>query len=56
MCFTTGAAVVTLKFFIGYRLSDKIYSMLITKFDKRGQNSILFDDFIQCCVVLQVWT
>ena len=55
ICFTTGAAVVTLKFFIGYRLSDKIYSMLITKFDKRGQNSILFDDFIQCCVVLQVW-
>lgn len=40
----------------GYRLSDKIYSMLITKFDKRGQNSILFDDFIQCCVVLQVLT
>ena len=28
--------------------------MLITKFDKSGMGAILFDDFIQCCVVLQV--
>ena len=34
--------------------SDKMYTMLITKFDKSDRGSILFDDFIQCCVVLQV--
>ena len=31
-----------------------MYTMLITKFDKSGMGAILFDDFIQCCVVLQV--
>ncbi|CAH3153922.1 unnamed protein product [Porites lobata] len=40
----------------GYRLSDKMYTMLITKFDKSGMGAILFDDFIQCCVVLQILT
>ncbi|EDO46008.1 predicted protein [Nematostella vectensis] len=40
----------------GFRLSDRIYSMLITKFDRTGNGAIRFDDFIQCCVVLQILT
>jgi Ca2+-binding EF-hand superfamily protein len=30
--------------------------MLMVKFDRSGSNSIKFDDFIQCCVVLQTLT
>lgn len=38
----------------GYSLSDSLVSTLVRKFDRHGNGTILFDDFIQCCVVLQV--
>ncbi len=38
----------------GYRLSDQFYGVLIRKFDRVGRGTIAFDDFIQCCVVIQV--
>lgn len=41
-------------FFQGYRLSDQFYDILIRKFDRQGKGQVAFDDFIQCCVVLQV--
>ncbi|POI29630.1 hypothetical protein CIB84_006620 [Bambusicola thoracicus] len=37
----------------GYRLSDQFYDTLIRKFDRQGKGQVAFDDFIQCCVVLQ---
>ncbi|EMP33918.1 Programmed cell death protein 6 [Chelonia mydas] len=37
----------------GYRLSDQFYDILVRKFDRQGRGQIAFDDFIQCCVVLQ---
>ncbi|CAJ0956817.1 unnamed protein product, partial [Mesorhabditis belari] len=40
----------------GYRLSDRFYNILMTKFDRTHQGSINFDDFIQLCVVLQTLT
>ncbi|KAK7115325.1 programmed cell death protein 6-like isoform X2 [Littorina saxatilis] len=40
----------------GYRLSDKFYDILVKKFDRQGRGTIAFDDFIQCCVVLQTLT
>lgn len=40
----------------GYRLSDQLLDLLVQKFDRFGHGSILFDDFIQCCVVLQTLT
>ncbi|GFT93893.1 programmed cell death protein 6 [Nephila pilipes] len=39
-----------------YRLSDNFYSLLVRKFDRDGTNTIKFDDFIQCCVLLQSLT
>ena len=42
-------------FLVGYRLSERMYTILITKFDRSGQGAINFDDFIQCCIILQVW-
>lgn len=38
----------------GYRLSDNLISVLIRKFDRFGRGTILFDDFIQCCIILYV--
>lgn len=38
----------------GYRLSEQIVSVMLRKFDRLGRGTILFDDFIQCCVVLHV--
>lgn len=38
----------------GYRLSDEIINMMVQKFDRFGRGTILFDDFIQCCVTLYV--
>lgn len=38
----------------GYSLSDNLINTLVRKFDRHGNGTILFDDFIQCCVVLQV--
>ncbi|XP_078271777.1 programmed cell death protein 6 isoform X1 [Rhinoraja longicauda] len=37
----------------GYRLSEQFYNVLLTKFDRQGRGQIAFDDFIQCCIVLQ---
>ena len=39
---------------LGYRLSDRFYEILIKKFDRSGRGVVNFDDFIQCCVVIQV--
>lgn len=38
----------------GYRLSDNLIGILIRKFDRYGRGTILFDDFIQCCIILYV--
>lgn len=38
----------------GYRLSDNLVNVLLRKFDRHGRGTILFDDFIQCCIVLYV--
>lgn len=38
----------------GYRLSDDILNVMVQKFDRFGRGTILFDDFIQCCVTLYV--
>ena len=38
----------------GYRLSNNFVEMLIHKFDKLGKGTILFDNFIQCCINLYV--
>lgn len=40
----------------GYRLSDSIIDLLVRKFDRHGRGTILFDDFIQCCIVLYTLT
>nr|CAB3264727.1 programmed cell death protein 6-like [Phallusia mammillata] len=40
----------------GYRLSDQFYNILLRKFDRQNKGTIAFDDFIQCCVVLQTLT
>ncbi|XP_059900517.1 programmed cell death protein 6 isoform X1 [Gadus macrocephalus] len=36
-----------------YRLSDQFYGTLIEKFDRQRKGQVAFDDFIQCCIVLQ---
>lgn len=38
----------------GYRLSDEIVTIMVQKFDRFGRGTILFDDFIQCCITLYV--
>lgn len=40
----------------GYRLSDNFYNLLLIKFDRTHSGRIMFDDFIQLCVVLQILT
>nr|CAD7458238.1 unnamed protein product [Timema tahoe] len=40
----------------GYRLSDTLVEVLVRKFDRLGNGTILFDDFIQCCIVLMTLT
>ncbi|KAL3266882.1 hypothetical protein HHI36_011033 [Cryptolaemus montrouzieri] len=40
----------------GYRLSDGLVETLIKKFDRHGKGTILFDDFIQCCITLHTLT
>nr|CAH7725622.1 unnamed protein product [Callosobruchus chinensis] len=40
----------------GYRLSDGVISIILRKFDRHGNGTILFDDFIQLCVVLHTLT
>ena len=38
----------------GFNLSDRFYEILLRKYDRMGRASLSFDDFIQCCVVVQV--
>lgn len=38
----------------GYRINPATITMMVRKFDRLGQGTIAFDDFIQCCVVLHV--
>lgn len=38
----------------GYRISDNLINILVRKFDRHGNGTILFDDFIQCCIALYV--
>ncbi|KAI1726892.1 EF hand domain-containing protein [Ditylenchus destructor] len=40
----------------GYRLSDNFINLLLRKFDRTHTGRIIFDDFIQLCVVLQTLT
>jgi len=40
----------------GYRLSENIIDLMVRKFDRHGNGTILFDDFIQCCIVLHTLT
>ncbi|CAK1544720.1 unnamed protein product [Leptosia nina] len=40
----------------GYRVTDEVVSIMIRKFDRFGRGTILFDDFIQCCVTLNSLT
>ncbi|XP_065827339.1 programmed cell death protein 6-like isoform X2 [Oscarella lobularis] len=40
----------------GYRLSDRFYDLLIRKFDRTGQGTVAFDDFIQCCITVEMLT
>ncbi|CAK1578703.1 unnamed protein product [Parnassius mnemosyne] len=40
----------------GYRLSDEIVTIMVQKFDRFGRGTILFDDFIQCCITLYTLT
>ncbi|XP_075211898.1 apoptosis-linked gene-2 [Lycorma delicatula] len=40
----------------GYRLSEHIIETMVRKFDRHGRGTILFDDFIQCCIVLHTLT
>ncbi|MGH0155027.1 UNVERIFIED_CONTAM: hypothetical protein FKN15_028489 [Acipenser sinensis] len=37
----------------GYRLTDQFYDVLIQKFDRQRRGQVAFDDFVQCCIVLQ---
>lgn len=46
--------IITALTSFGYRLSDRFYELLIRKFDRTGRGTVAFDDFIQCCVVIQV--
>lgn len=49
-----GGIFVFVLLFAGYRLSDQFYGTLIEKFDRQRKGQVAFDDFIQCCIVLQV--
>jgi Ca2+-binding EF-hand superfamily protein len=40
----------------GYNLSDKFYDILMKKFDRQKRNTVGFDDFVQCAVLLQTLT
>ena len=40
----------------GYRLSDNFINMLLRKFDRTHTGRVIFDDFVQLCVVLQTLT
>ena len=38
----------------GYNLSDSTITTICRKFDRHGKGTILFDDFIQCGILLHV--
>lgn len=38
----------------GYKLGDSTVEILMKKFDRQGKTTILFDDFILCCVMLNL--
>uniref|UniRef100_A0A1B6KC92 Programmed cell death protein 6 n=1 Tax=Graphocephala atropunctata TaxID=36148 RepID=A0A1B6KC92_9HEMI len=40
----------------GYRLNPNTVETLLRKFDRFGRGTILFDDFIQCCIILYTLT
>ncbi|XP_018025524.1 programmed cell death protein 6 isoform X2 [Hyalella azteca] len=40
----------------GYRFSEPFFDVLMQKFDRTRKGVIYFDDFIQCCIVLQTMT
>jgi len=40
----------------GFRLSPQVIDLLIIKFDRHKNNLLAFDDFIQCCIVLNAFT
>lgn len=40
----------------GYRLTDDTVKILMKRFDHNGNGKILFDDFIHCCVMLNLLT
>lgn len=38
----------------GYNLNDATVGTMLQKFDRLGKGTVLFDDFIQCCIMLNV--
>lgn len=38
----------------GYNLNDSTVTTMLQKFDRLGKGTVLFDDFIQCCIMLNV--
>lgn len=40
----------------GYNLSEGMISLIMTKYDVRGQGNISFDNFVQSCVTVQTLT
>lgn len=38
----------------GYNLNDTTVATMLQKFDRLGKGTVLFDDFIQCCIMLNV--
>ncbi|XKL65663.1 hypothetical protein PGB90_009083 [Kerria lacca] len=40
----------------GYNLSDATVTTIVQKFDRHGKGTVLFDDFIQCCILLNLLT
>ncbi|EDO38075.1 predicted protein, partial [Nematostella vectensis] len=40
----------------GYRLSPQFCNLCVQKFDRSDRNTMKFDDFIQCCVMLKSLT
>lgn len=48
--------IVKLYQFLGYRLSENFINILLRKFDRTHSGRVIFDDFVQLCVVLQTLT
>lgn len=38
----------------GYNLNEATVVTMLQKFDRLGKGTVLFDDFIQCCIMLNV--